>query len=151
MFKHILVGIDDSAASRRTVGAAVAIAQSLHAKLELVHAVDEAQLRQARGVSTDDMRNSFNEALVQEGQTALDHAAAHARELGVEPLTRLVVSGTQHAAEQLAEAVAASGADLVVVGAHGPRGVGRMLLGSVAEKLARTLTVSLLIVRDTVD
>ena len=40
MFKHILVGIDDSAASRRTVGAAVAIAQSLHAKLELVHAVD---------------------------------------------------------------------------------------------------------------
>ena len=37
----------------------------------------------------------------------------------------------------LLQSLVAPGARLVVVGAHGPRGVGRMLLGSVAEKVVR--------------
>jgi nucleotide-binding universal stress UspA family protein len=148
MFKHILVAIDERVASARTLDAAVALAKTFGAKLELVHAVDEAQLRQARGVSTDDMRNSFDAALRQEGQVTLDRGVARARELGVEPLGRLLVSTTQHAAEQLAEAVVASGADLLVVGSHGAHGLTRRLLGSVADRLARTLTISLLVVRD---
>jgi nucleotide-binding universal stress UspA family protein len=147
MFKHILVGVDDSTTALQAVEAAAAIAKPLHAKLELVHAIDEAYLRQARGVSTDEMRNNFSQALQDEGQAALDRAAVRARELGVEPLTRLVVSRTHRAAEQLATAAADAGADLLVVGSHGRRGFERMLLGSVAERLTRTMTVSLLIVR----
>jgi len=104
-------------------------------------------MRQARGVSTDDMRASFNSALEQEGQGVLDQAVARARALGIEPRTRLLVSASQHPAEQLAEAVEASGADLLVVGSRGPSGVARLLLGSVSDRLARNLTTSMLIVR----
>lgn len=147
MFKHILVGVDDSPTALQAVEAAAAIAKPLHARLELVHAIDEAYLRQARGISTEEMRNNFSHALQQEGQAALDRAAARARELGIEPLTRLVVSRTYRAAEQLANAATEVGADLLVVGSHGRRGVERLLLGSVAERLTRTATVSLLIVR----
>ena len=147
MFKHILVGIDERASSFHALEAAVAMAKSFGATLELVHAVDEALMRQARGVATDDMRAGFNTALEQEGQGVLDQAVARARALGIEPRTRLLVSTSQHPAEQLAEAVEASGADLLVVGSRGPSGVARLLLGSVSDRLARNLTTSMLIVR----
>jgi nucleotide-binding universal stress UspA family protein len=147
MFKHILVGIDQRASSLHALDVAAAMAKSFGAALELVHAVDEALMRQARGVATDDMRASFNTALEQEGQGVLDRAVARARALGIEPRTRLLVSTSQHPAEQLAEAVEASGADLLVVGSRGPSGVARLLLGSVSDRLARNLTTSMLIVR----
>jgi nucleotide-binding universal stress UspA family protein len=38
-------------------------------------------------------------------------------------------------------------ADLIVLGTHGRRGVGRMLLGSDAEQVLRTATVPVLLVR----
>ncbi len=77
----------------------------------------------------------------------LDQAVARARALGIEPKARLLVSESQHPAEQLAEAVKASGADLLVVGAASTSGLTRFLLGSVTDSLARDLPVSLLIVR----
>ena len=38
-------------------------------------------------------------------------------------------------------------ADLIVIGTHGRRGVGRMLLGSDAEQIVRTAPVPVLLVR----
>jgi nucleotide-binding universal stress UspA family protein len=40
------------------------------------------------------------------------------------------------------------GADLIVVGTHGRRGLDRLLLGSVAEGISRTSPVSVLLVRE---
>jgi nucleotide-binding universal stress UspA family protein len=147
MFQHILVGIDSRLAAQRALEVAVDLAKSQGATLEVTHAVDEALMRQARGVATDDMRASFNAALEQEGQSVLDHAVARARALGIEPKARLLVSASQHPAEQLAEAVKASGADLLVVGAATTSGLTRFLLGSVTDRLARDLPISMLIVR----
>ncbi len=45
--------------------------------------------------------------------------------------------------------VKAWSADLVVIGTHGRRGVGRMLLGSDAEQVLRTSPVPVLVVRAT--
>jgi len=45
------------------------------------------------------------------------------------------------------EAAQRWGADLIVVGTHGRRGLNRLLLGSVAEGLARTAPVSGLLLR----
>ena len=39
------------------------------------------------------------------------------------------------------------GADLIVLGTHGRRGVGRLLLGSDAEQIVRTATVPVLLIR----
>jgi nucleotide-binding universal stress UspA family protein len=147
MYQHILVGIDSGPTAQRALEVAVDLAKSQGATLEVTYAVDEALMRQARGVATDDMRASFNAALEQEGQSVLDHAVARARALGIEPKARLLVSASQHPAEQLAEAVKASGADLLVVGAATTSGLTRFLLGSVTDRLARDLPISMLIVR----
>jgi nucleotide-binding universal stress UspA family protein len=147
MYRHILVGVDSRPAAQRALEVAVDLAKSQGATLEVTYAVDEALMRQARGVATDDMRASFNAALEQEGQAVLDHAVARARALGIEPKARLLVSASQHPAEQLAEAVKASGADLFVVGAATTGGLTRFLLGSVTDRLARDLPISMLIVR----
>ena len=147
MYQHILVGIDSGPTAQRALEVAVDLAKSQGATLEVTYAVDEALMRQARGVATDDMRASFNAALEQEGQSMLDQAVARARALGIEPNARLLVSESLHPAEQLAEAVKASGADLLVVGAASTSGLTRFLLGSVTDSLARDLPVSLLIVR----
>jgi nucleotide-binding universal stress UspA family protein len=42
------------------------------------------------------------------------------------------------------------GADLIVMGTHGRRGIARMLLGSVAESIVRTATCPVLLVHATV-
>jgi nucleotide-binding universal stress UspA family protein len=54
--------------------------------------------------------------------------------------------------ERLAETVANGakdwGAELIVLGTHGRRGVGRLLMGSGAEQIIRLAPVPVLVVRD---
>jgi nucleotide-binding universal stress UspA family protein len=47
----------------------------------------------------------------------------------------------------IVEAARTWGADLIVVGTNGRRGLSRLLMGSVAEGVARTATVPVLLVR----
>jgi nucleotide-binding universal stress UspA family protein len=47
----------------------------------------------------------------------------------------------------VADAVGDWGADLVVVGSHGRRGIGRLLLGSGSEQILRDSPVPVLLVR----
>jgi nucleotide-binding universal stress UspA family protein len=53
-------------------------------------------------------------------------------------------------AERILSAASAAGADLIVVGTHGRRGVAHALLGSVAEKVVRSSPVPVLAVRPSV-
>jgi nucleotide-binding universal stress UspA family protein len=48
--------------------------------------------------------------------------------------------------QEIEQRIATTHDDLVVMGTHGRRGVNRMLLGSVAEKIVRTSTVPVLTV-----
>ena len=52
------------------------------------------------------------------------------------------------AAHELAWAARSVRADLLIVGTHGRKGMGRMVLGSVAEELLRQAPCSVLVVRD---
>ena len=51
-------------------------------------------------------------------------------------------------AEEIVAVAAELGADLVVVGTHGRSGIGRVLLGSVAESVARSAPCPVIIARD---
>lgn len=148
MYKHILVAIDESPTSGQALREALALARLHGAGLEIAHAVDESLVPafQSHGVVLADSRNLEN-AMYRLGESVLEEAAAVAREAGLSPRTRLLVSEDLHAADQIAQAVEQSGADLLVVGSHGRRGFQRLILGSVAEKLVRKVQVSVLIVR----
>lgn len=148
MYKHILVAVDDSRTSKKALEEAIALAKLHGAELEIAHAVDESLLQtfSNHGVALADAKK-MQHALLDSGESTLDEAIRTAEEAGLKPRRRFLASEDLHAADQIAKAVADSGADLLIVGSHGRRGFQRLLLGSVAENLVRKVAVSVLIVR----
>ncbi|RYZ08504.1 MAG: universal stress protein [Comamonadaceae bacterium] len=77
----------------------------------------------------------------------LAEAAAQAAREGVEADTVLIdrLAGAVH--EQVIAEAQACDADLIVVGTHGRRGIGRWVMGSSAEQIVRMAPVPVLLVR----
>jgi len=79
----------------------------------------------------------------------LDKAAAKAKDSGIQASTKLLK--VDKLKVQVADLIAAEAedwpADLIVVGTHGRQGVRRLLLGSVAESVARVASTPVLLVR----
>ncbi|MEZ5626900.1 MAG: universal stress protein [Rhodocyclaceae bacterium] len=148
MYKHIIVAVDDSPTSQRAIEEAAALSVTSGARLTVVHAVDEALFAHFNRVTLAS-RDAVQTALIKEGQGVLDAAVAAATAAGAKPEGRLLASEHQSTSDQIVQAVAGLGADLLVVGSHGRRGVQRLLLGSVAEKLLKKVAVSVMVVRGT--
>ena len=53
----------------------------------------------------------------------------------------------EHLADVVSEAAKLWNADLIVVGTHGRRGIGRVLMGSGAEQIIRMAPVPVLVIR----
>lgn len=148
MYKKILVAVDDSATSAKALKEAIYLAKACGIPLDIVHAVDESLFpTHYRGGALLVDPEAAQRALEAEGRGVLERAAQAARAAGIEARAQLFSSETRHPADQILQAVADTGADLLVLGSHGRRGVERLLLGSVAERVARKATVSVLIVR----
>jgi len=147
MYNHIIVAVDDSSTAAMGLEKAVELARLNGARLEIVHAVDESIFSHITGTTLGN-KTSALDALLAEGRDCLERAVTSATSQGITPVSHLLSSETQHAADQIADHVAHTGADLLVVGSHGRRGFQHLLLGSVAEKLLRKVSVSVLVVRE---
>lgn len=149
MYKHILVAVDDSTTATHALAEAAVLARAQGAHLEIVHAVDEGAFPtfSSHGGTTMIDRSVVQQAIDDEGARILKEAVAKVDLSGVQTTERLLVAEHTHVDDQIAQAVADSGADLLVAGSHGRRGVQHLLLGSVAEKLLRKVSISVLIVR----
>lgn len=149
MYKHILVAVDDSATSVKALGEAATIARLHGASLEIVHAVDEVPFRSFGHYGGNSLVDAavVRKTLEQEGTEILSQAAAQVDLGGLECTLRVLHSESTHVDDQIAAAVSATNADLLVVGSHGRRGVQHLLLGGVAERLLRKVRISVLIVR----
>lgn len=88
-------------------------------------------------------------AAVREAEEYLEGVAAHARALGAKNVRTSVWYGP--AAPSIAEAAETVQADLIVMSSHGRSGVGRFLLGSVAESVLRTTSVPILLLTRTTE
>lgn len=131
----IVCGTDLSESAASATRVAAIIAQRLGAPLRLVHAVDVPTADPKRGAQ--DTREL--EKRLQEASERLRTELA----IDVEPLLR-----TGPPDDTLVELARDLGARLVVVAALGPRRQHRWLLGSVAERVAQSSSVPVLIVRD---
>lgn len=99
------------------------------------------------GAMTGDLFSLLREG----GERILAGARASVEAEGVAVDTQLFDSMDGRLSDRVAQQVAEWQADLIVLGTHGRRGVGRMLLGSDAEQVIRTADVPVLLVRSSGD
>lgn len=146
MYKNILVAIDDSDTSRDALKEAVHIARSSGAKLYIAHVADETLLgMHGRTLSSNLSVEAALQAIVSAGGELLARAAQSVDGVTVE--TVLLEARSQRVSEVLVERAKALGVDLVIVGRHGRRGLATLLMGSVAEQVAKMADASVLLVR----
>ena len=145
-FHHILVPVDGSPTSDKALDEAIRLAVFSGAKISLLHVIDD--LNHVKGFEpamyyiqkiVPLMRAAGESLLAKEGEKVL------ARGLQVECV--LIAEGPGRVCEHVAEHARICHADLIVVGTHGRRGVGRVLLGSDAEQIIRYAPVPVLVVR----
>jgi len=142
LFKKILVPVDGSSTSNKALDLALQLAQESQSQLRVLYAIDELANLSSYAYSGDILASAR-----QQGKQLLEQAVAAAQAKGVSADSRLVDQAGQRLGQTVADEATLWGADLIVVGTHGRRGVGRVLLGSGAEQILRMAPVAVLSVR----
>jgi len=136
----ILVAVEDSQYSTKALEYAVGLAKKEGAGLT---AVSIAELMVGMVEVFPDA--SVEEALLKHAAMTAERAKEYASGKGV--ALKTVIESSASAAESILETAEKLGADLIVLGSRGKKGVERFLLGSVATKVAAHARCSVLIVR----
>jgi nucleotide-binding universal stress UspA family protein len=146
MFKRILVAVDASQTGELALETAIGLAAESQAQLRIVHVVDTANVN--IGAELAD-QYKVSASLVDNAQKILNPAERIADAAGVAAEASVITIDAlnQRIPEAIADDAEAWSADLIVIGTHGRRGFTRLLLGSVAEGVARLATKPVLRVR----
>lgn len=146
MYQRILVPVDGSSTSGRGLAEAIRLAQLTGGRLRLVHVIDELSF--ALGMDAyAGYAGDWLEALRAKASALLQEGRAQAAAQGVQADVVLCdsVRGAVH--DQVIAQAVASHAELIVIGTHGRRGLGRWVMGSNAEHILRMSPVPVLLVR----
>ena len=146
MYQRILVPVDGSPTSQQGLTEAIQLAKLTGGQLRLLHMVDEQSITIEMSAYASPVVDLF--ALMHErGQKVLDEAREQAVRGGVAADVVLNEIYGGRLADLVVEQVLAWPADLVVLGTHGRRGIGRFLMGSDAEQIVHIAPVPVLLVR----
>jgi nucleotide-binding universal stress UspA family protein len=143
MYQSILVPVDGSPTSIRGVDEAIRLAKLTGGRIHLVHVLDQLAFVAGLEMSTIDIFG----ILQQEGSEILKQMKARVEASGVPATTFISEPLPGRVCDVVAAQAKVVHADLIIVGTHGRRGVGRMFLGSDAEQILRTSSVPVLVVR----
>lgn len=147
MYQRILVPVDGSNTAQRGLAEAIRLARLTGGQLRLLHRVDALSMTSAMGAYAP-FSNDVLAQMRTDGEALLEQARAQALAEGVAADVVLDDGVHSRLADWVIEEVRAWNADVVVLGTHGRRGVGRMLLGSDAEQVLRICPVPVLLVRN---
>src|SRR5208282_4066756 len=137
-FKKILIGYDGSAQSDKATESALALAQTLDAKV-LLFAVARPP-EPATMVEVDAMLDDAREHFEEQFKKIIQRAGA----MAVEIQTDIAVG---HPVEQIVHRAELDHVDLIVLGRRGKSKFERMLVGSTAEKVLRYAHCPVMVVR----
>jgi nucleotide-binding universal stress UspA family protein len=146
VYQRILVPVDGSPTSDKALAAAIKMAQAFKAHVRLIHVVEEtaylAGYDPFGGYSGDLIRimRESGEKILEQGKTAVQAAGVAVDILLLDKLGQRLGEAVANGAKQW-------NADLIVVGTHGRRGLGRLLMGSGAEQIIRQAPAPVLVVR----
>ena len=140
---RILHPTDFSECAEQARVEATRLARALWGELVLFHVSVQASLY-AEGMGMADVQKVYD-AQRKWAEETLEARAAEARAGGVTARWRL---GVGVPFEEIVRAAQEEGADLIVMGTHGRRALGRLLLGSVANRVIRLAGCPVLTVRE---
>ena len=146
MYSRILVPVDGSPTSNAGLVEAIKLAKQLGSRLRLLHVVDQMPLAvsaEGFGVMSIDVLSLLKES----GQKVLAQSKAQVEAAGVPVDTLLVDSPNSRLSDHVTSVAKEWPAELIVIGTHGRRGIGRVLMGSDAEQVVRHATVPVLLYR----
>lgn len=150
MFKKILVAFDGSDAARQGLTTGFALAADQRAELFVLHVLDGMPAGWSAYVD-EQFRPARVEAMLLglrvSGQRVLDEAQAMGPRQGLVATPLLVDARGRSVADVILAQVREIGADVVVLGTHGRKGMSRLVMGSAAEHVLRHAEVPVLLVR----
>ena len=142
-FRRILMATDFSDASQPAWDTALALAADTGAALYVVHAYEPPNLIHTGGIMPGQYE-AWDQNVRAAANEKLDDLVAEALKTGVQA-DRTVEAGFPE--EAIVKAAGEFGADLIVMGTHGRRGVSRVFMGSVAARVVATAPCPVLTVR----
>jgi len=145
MFKHILVPVDGSPTAQKAVEKAAGLAKAFGSRVTAIYVIDPYPFT---GLGSDFAygQAEYLGAATAEAKEATEAAQATLAQAGV-PVTTQVIEA--HAAWRgILDTAKTLGADLIVMGSHGRRGVEKIVLGSVAQRVLSHAHLSVFVVRD---
>lgn len=149
--KKILIAVDYDPSAQNIAEKGYDLASAMNASVILLHVVSDPTYYSSLNYSPIMGFDSFsNLDVVQAGAAdSLKNAAQNyldkTREfLGGSNITSVIKEGDF--GDGILEAAAETGADIIVMGTHSRRGIDKILMGSVAEKVLRHSTVPLFII-----
>ncbi len=126
--RSVLVATDFSEASEKALRHALAITRHYEAKLYLVNVVSSLGFNLVGA----DAVNAAGDAVLRDARQLEDHLVQTGALAGL-PHEVIVLQGD--VCEELERVISQEQVDLVVIGTHARRGLGKLLLGSVAERI----------------
>jgi nucleotide-binding universal stress UspA family protein len=142
VFRHVVIAVDSTPESERIVPAVAALAPAQTAIWTLFHVIlplhPVVRAIAPKGAEELDAHEQQTRA-----KDYLKGAADRLRARGIEPRTAMGVD--LQPARAITAFAAQSGADLIALATHGRGPIGRLVLGSVADKVLRTATVPVLL------
>ena len=139
IYENIVIATDGSEKNMSAVIEGLMIARVSGAKLQVVYVIDTKPL--TSGVIEESYAGMYG-LLQKDGEQALLNVKELAGDLDVETV---LISGKP--ATEITRFVKEHGTDLLVIGTQGKTGLGKLILGSVAESIIRTAPCSVLVVR----
>ncbi len=138
----IICALDLSQHSGLVANYAVMMAKAFDAEIVAVYAAPALTQYVGFHVPPSSIENFVGEIVAGAEKTMEEFVAEHFKDVKA---TGMVVNG--YAAEEILNLVERSGADLIIMGTHGRKGIDRILFGSVAEKIVKSAAVPVMTVR----
>lgn len=143
LFKKILVPVDGSRYSRDAVCLASQLAKLHGSELKIIHVLDASLLDQLARLSEKD-KETVRQELIHSARGFLWDMEREAAKEQI-PLEVVIKEGVPH--EVILQEAPSWGADLIVMGKLGRRGVSHILVGSVTERVIEFSETPVLVVK----
>ncbi len=140
MYRTILIPVDDSAPSEHAARTGLQLAGLVGAKPTLLHVAYQQPIS---GLESQEVQEK---PYLNYARTMLESLSKRLQQLRV-PFETRVVRAEHSVAETITRTAQDGGFDLIVIGTHGREGLNRVLLGSVAERVARLSNTPVMLVR----